>query len=107
MKKVLVVDNSATMRVFLKEFLEESGLFEVIVCEDNMHAVQHIAVADALIASLDMGDALAGKARCQRPNMPILLMVGTQKVSNIQDTFIITRPINHKIVLSWLRKVTK
>lgn len=112
-KKVLVVDESATIREFLKMYLEEA-FFEVITCENGKGAILHLGVVDALITDFLLvlgfnGADLAKIAKNQRPNLPVMIMTGNPTYwipsDHVADK-VIMKPFHLDTILEWLREVT-
>jgi DNA-binding response OmpR family regulator len=109
-KKVLLVDDSKTMREFLKGFLENFE-FEVIACVDGGSAIQYLNNADVLITDLEMprmdGAELTKIAKCQKSNMPVLIITGNPNgvpIDHLADE-VIEKPFDMNSILNWLREV--
>lgn len=110
MKTVLIVDDTRTMREFLKELIESLG-FRTIVCDDGEEAVPHICEADVIITDFLMpkmnGAELARIAKSQRPEMPVLMVTGTllnEIPKDHQADKVIEKPFQNEELMLWLSR---
>jgi CheY-like chemotaxis protein len=101
--RVLVVDDSGTIRDFVAQALEKAG-FEVVAVTSTRAAAEALASEhiDLLVTDVTLldgsGTALARSARTVRPELPIVLMSGTEE---LDDTFdrTLTKPFDEKTLL--------
>lgn len=88
--KILVVDDSVTIRRVVDSTLQEEG-FEVLSyssAEDALAAFE-AGAPDAVIADVHLpgttGYAVAAEMKAQRPDVPVLLLVGTFEPLDIDE----------------------
>jgi diguanylate cyclase (GGDEF)-like protein/PAS domain S-box-containing protein len=113
---VMVVDDEATMRLFVREFLELSG-YEVCEAEDGARALEQFAEhrPDAVLLDILMPE-MDGFTACARlrgmvggSRVPILMMTGLNDAESIAKAYeqgatdFITKPFNPAILIHRVR----
>jgi PAS domain S-box-containing protein len=89
-KRVLVVDDSAPIREFAAARLREAG-YEVVTATGTRTAAEALSAEkfDALLTDVSLldgsGAVLARSARAVRPELPIVLMTGSEEVAEEFD----------------------
>jgi two-component system cell cycle response regulator CpdR len=102
-KRVLVVDDSAPIRDFVAQALENAG-FEVVAVTSTRAAAEALASEpiDLLVTDVTLldgsGTALARSARAVQPELPIVLMSGTEELDAAFDAAL-TKPFDEKTLL--------
>ena len=81
-KTILIVDDDSGVRIALREIFETLG-HNSIGYENGEDTVSHISSADMLITDFNMppgmnGAELAKMAKCERPDLPVIIMTGTR-----------------------------
>src|SRR5262249_35745724 len=89
-KRVLVVDDAAPIREFVAERLREAG-YDAVTAAGTRTAAEALSAErfDALITDVSLldgsGAVLARTARAVRPELPIVLMTGSEE--EVADEF--------------------
>jgi len=116
MKKVLIVDNSSYMRLFVKKIIEKGGPYEVSEAEGKYDALERFEIEkpDIVILDLNMseftmdGIDVLKEMKTKNPNANVIIMsaVGHQEVKDecldLGAKAYIRKPINAKELLSAL-----
>jgi two-component system chemotaxis response regulator CheY len=116
MKKVLVVDNSSYMRLFVKKIIEKGGSYEVSEAEGKYDALERFEIEkpDSVILDLNMseftmdGIDVLKEIKRMNPNANVIIMsaVGHQEVKDqcleLGAKAYIKKPINAKELLNAL-----
>lgn len=116
MKKVLIVDNSSYMRLFVKKIIEKGGSYEVSEAEGKYDALERFEIEkpDIVILDLNMSEftmdgieVLKG-IKTKNPNTNVIIMsaVGHQEVKDeclgLGAKAYIRKPVNAKELLKAL-----
>jgi PAS domain S-box-containing protein len=102
-RRVLVVDDSSPIRDFVAQTLEKAG-FEVVAVTSTRAAAEALASEsiDLLVTDVTLldgsGTALARSARAVRPDLPIVLMSGSEELEDAFDAEL-TKPFDEKTLL--------
>jgi two-component system cell cycle sensor histidine kinase/response regulator CckA len=102
-KRVLVVDDSTPIRDFVAQALEKAG-FEVVAVTSTRAAAEALAseAIDLLVTDVTLldgsGTALARSARAVHPELPIVLMSGSEELDDAFDAAL-TKPFDEKTLL--------
>ena len=101
-KTILVVDDVASIRNLLEDFLTSYG-YDPILCENGEHAVPYINQADLLITDFNMPPGMNGVeltkiAKREKPGMPVIIMTATPEdvpIDHLADK-VIEKPFSIK-----------
>jgi two-component system chemotaxis response regulator CheY len=81
-KKILVVDDDASMRLLMRRMLSRMGIANIVEAESGAHALQLLATApvDLVLCDWNMpamsGMELFQRARSLRPDLLFLMLTG-------------------------------
>jgi PAS domain S-box-containing protein len=107
-KRVLVVDDSVIIRDFVAARLESAG-YEVVAVSSSRTAAETLASEpiDLLLTDIALldgsGTALARSARAVRPDLPVVLMSGSEHVEDAFDGAL-TKPFDEAALLEAVAK---
>ena len=102
-KRVLVVDDAAPIREFVADRLREAG-YDVVTAAGTRTAAEALSAErfDALLTDVSLldgsGAVLARSARAVRPELPILLMTGSEEVADEFDGTL-AKPFDERALL--------
>ena len=89
--QVLIVDDDAQTRVFLKEFLHSIGFSEVATAKDGTEALRQLekssfrlVLLDYMLPDLD-GFELLRRIKCRKPGLPVILMTAYPDISGMEE----------------------
>jgi CheY-like chemotaxis protein len=114
--RILVVDDDATVRDFLAEFLEQQS-FEVRTAQDGGQALTLFQTEpfDLIFVDLQMpgmtGLEMTAKVRQTHPHIPIALATGTAHALNMEMvtyagiTRMFQKPFDLEDLSSWIRSL--
>jgi PAS domain S-box-containing protein len=108
-KRVLVVDDAAPIREFVATRLREAG-YDVVTAAGTRTAAEALSAErfDALLTDVSLldgsGAVLARTARAVRPELPIVLMTGTEE--EVEDEFdgTLLKPFDERALLDALTR---
>lgn len=115
-RRILVVDDEASIRTMLLHFLEQA-CFEVRTCQDGQTALQAFATEhfDAILLDLYMpgvnGLELAAIMRQQNPTIPVALMTAMASALDPEDAIragishVFAKPFNLRELANWLPSI--
>ena len=102
-KRVLVVDDAAPIRDFVAGRLEEAG-YEVVTAASTRTAAEALGAEtfDLLLTDISLPDGsgavLARSARVVRPDLPVVLMSGSEEIDDVFDAAL-TKPFDERALL--------
>jgi DNA-binding response OmpR family regulator len=114
--RILVVDDEASIRTMLMQFLEQAG-FEVRTCQDGQTALKVFATEhfDAILLDLHMpgmsGLETAAVMRQRNPTIPIALMTAMAGALDPEDAIcagishVFAKPFNLRELTNWLPSI--